>query len=161
MRTLDEIKKLLTPSIDWADVLKDAILQKYGENILVSISFSDGIVTEREEDQVLLQGAMVSNNQLLIYTGIFYTDDFVGFEFGVPSPIRMKDRIFCPNDRLKEFTHKVVMTDECDVECDFSNPKWYEKKRFENIDDDLCSERYRDKIIQVINGEMSYTSYRG
>lgn len=160
MKTLDEIKGLLTGSINWADVLKDAILQKYGEKVLVSLSFRDSIVTERDEDQTLLQGAMVSDNRLLIYTGIFYTDDFVSCQFGVPSPTRMKDRVFCPNDCLKEFTYKVVMTDKCEVECDFSNPKWYEKKYFTNINDNLCSEYYRDKIIQTINGEMSYGSYR-
>ena len=126
MKTIEEVKTLLDDNINWGEILKDVVLQKFGENKLISnreiYSHSVG------DPDAFLTAVIVSNGNVFVYFDIMYGSDFEGFEFGVLETNKNKlnkDNIYISQNALKEFTRLLIYGEpqkyDNIIEYDFNN----------------------------------------
>ena len=126
MRTLEEVKVLLEDNTNWGEILKDVVLQKFGENKLIS---NRGIYSHSVGDpDAFLTAVIVSNGNVFVYFDIMYGSDFEGFEFGVLETNKNKenkDNIYISQNALKEFTRLLIYGEQQKydniIEYDFNN----------------------------------------
>lgn len=147
MKTIEEVKILLDDKTNWGEILKDVVLQKFGENKLISIS--DGVYSHSLGDpDAHLVAVIVSNGKLFVYRDIVYGGDSDGFDFGLLEIKKKKeneDNCYVSQSALKEFTRKLIYGKKNDIfiEYDFNNELSEEER-----DDMLCECIYTSLLTQ-------------
>lgn len=171
MKTIEEVKSLLEFDINWSEILKDVVLQKFGENKLISVNngvFSHSLGVNSLE----LTAVIVSNEKLFGYCD--YCDDCgysEGFEFGLletnydTHKHNHKKNLYVLPNALKEFTRKLIYGKENDiiVEYDFNNELSKEERDFMPfeyisyvlLDDDMFYNKTKEILKNGI-GRITY-----
>ena len=157
MKTLEEIKDILCDNHNYGELLKDAILQKFGENKLISCNGYKS--HELGDANGYLNAVVVSNGVLFVYTSMRYRGEDFGFCFGALETnidLLNNENEFASQDSLKKFTNKVI-ENGCVIEYDFDN-EWDEIQKKNNYFYFLPSiwlkKRYYDNIKEIIaNGK--------
>lgn len=171
MKTIEEVKLLLDFDINWSEILKDVVLQKFGENKLISVSgvFSHSLGVEHSLELVAV---IVSNEKLFGYCDncddCGYSD---GFEFGLLETNydihknNHKENIYVLPNALKEFTRKLIYGKENDIiiEYDFNNELSKEERdfmSFENISSVLIEDdMFYNKTKEILKNGIGRISY--
>ena len=90
MRTLEEVKVLLEENTNWGEILKDVVIQKYGENKIVTLTHGEYSHSLGDPD-AFLKSVIVSNGNIFVYHESVYGGDVDGFEFGLLKIIEEDD----------------------------------------------------------------------
>ena len=165
MKTLEEVKTLIEDNNNWVDILKDVIIQKFGENKLIS---NKGAYSNVNGDfYEFLRGAIVSNGNLFIYTQYYLRcNESDGFKFGIVETDiekyenNWKERCYVTQTSLKEFT-KNIFNEENFIEYDF-NAELNENEREDLLPyyiwSSLLTHKYNDlkKILNDGKGCIFY-----
>lgn len=173
MKTIEEIKTLIEDKTDYAELLKDTIIQLVGENKLVSCG---GVFSHRYEDVIMdLRSAMVSNGKLFVFVDESWVDDnYAGFMFGaleiITQNVNYNSEKFAPNEEvcyvklnaIKNFIHKLIYQKFMDkfkgkfnvnvIDYDFDNElSKEERKEIDTfISPKMFSEEYYDKVKDIL-----------
>jgi hypothetical protein len=166
MKTIEEIKILLDDGINWGEILKDAILQKFGENKLISVC--NGVFSHPiGEENIYLVAVIVSNEKLFVYRDISYCGDSNGFDFGLLETNyekhKNKENVYVFPNALKEFTRKLIYGEKNDIfiEYDFDNELSEEERDdmfCECIYTSLLTQNY-DELKEVLKNGKGYFNF--
>ena len=171
MKTIEEVKLLLDFDINWSEILKDVVLQKFGENKLISVN---GVFSHLlgEENSLELAAVIVSNEKLFGYCDICddcgYSD---GFVFGLletnydTHKHNHKKNLYVLPNALKEFTRKLIYGKGNDIiiEYDFNNELSQVERDFmpfENISSVLIEDdMFYNKTKEILKNGIGRISY--
>ena len=171
MKTIEEIKILLDDNTNWGEILKDVVLQKFGENKLISVN---GVFSHLlgEENSLELAAVIVSNEKLFGYCDI--CDDCgysEGFVFGLletnydTHKHNHKKNLYVLPNALKEFTRKLIYGKGNDIiiEYDFNNELSQVERDFmpfENISSVLIEDdMFYNKTKEILKNGIGRISY--
>ena len=172
MKTIEEVKSLLDFDINWSEILKDVVLQKFGENKLISVSNGAFSHLLGVENTLELVAVIVSNEKLFGYCDncddCGYSD---GFVFGLletnynTHKHNHKKNVYVLPNALKEFTRKLIYgkDDDIIIEYDFNNEVSKEERDFMPfeyishvlIEDDM----FYNKTKEILKNGIGYISY--
>lgn len=162
MKTIEEVKLLLSDNVNWGEILKDVVIQKFGENKIIS---SKGVYSHSIGDpDAYLVAVIVSNGKVFVYSEYRYHGDSDGFQFGLLETDCEKtnrENYFISQNALKEFTRKLIYGEEDDnfIEYDFDNElseKEREKMYTEYVYNCLFTDFYEELKETLENGKGSF-----
>lgn len=110
--TKEEIKALFTEVI-WSNILKEYIVQEYGENKLIS---TEKVVIWHDEETFFLVGAVVIDNELYFLTRHEYCGNTLYDEFGHMSANQFSD---IDESIIRLFIQNLVYDKKPHIEFDF------------------------------------------
>lgn len=157
MKTIEEIKEIIRADYNYGELLKDAILQKFGENKLISCKGYNS--HELGDADGYLNAAVVVNGILFVYVSTRYRGEDVGFCFGsleTNIDLLNSENVYASQSSLKCFTNALV-ENNCALEYDFCNEldeNKRENKNFHFITSIWLNNYYYNKIKEIIaNGK--------
>lgn len=154
MRTLEEVKVLLENNTNWGEILKDVVIQKFGENKIVSLRYGEYSHSLGDPD-AFLKSVIVSNGNIFVYHESVYGGDVDGFEFGLLKTNESNEDVYASQNALKEFVNTLIngKDNEYEIEYDFDNEMSKEEMSIK------CSywiDKYHDKIKEIIKNGKGY-----
>lgn len=159
MRTLEEVKVLLENNTNWGEILKDVVIQKFGENKIVSLRYGEYSHSLGDPD-AFLKSVIVSNGNIFVYNESVYGGDVDGFEFGLlktneDDEDESNEDVYASQNALKEFVNTLIngKDNEYEIEYDFDNEMSKEEMSIK------CSYwiyEYHDEIKEIIKNEKGY-----
>ena len=169
MRTLEEVKVLLEDNTNWGEILKDVVIQKFGENKIVTLTHGEYSHSLGDPD-AFLKSVIVSNGNIFVYHESVYGGDVDGFEFGLLK-INEEDEsddtneydeedesdedVYASQNALKEFVNILIngKDNEYEIEYDFDNEMSKEEMSIK------CSywiDEYHDEIKEIVKNGKGY-----
>lgn len=157
MRTLEEVKVLLEDNTNWGEILKDVVIQKFGENKIVTITHGKYSHSMGDPD-AFLKSVIVSNGKIFVYHESVYGGDVDGFDFGlleIKKNKENKDNCYVSQNALKEFVNTLIngKDNEYEIEYDFDNEMSKEEMSIK------CSywiDEYHDEIKEIVKNGKGY-----
>lgn len=154
MKTIDEIKEIIRSDYNYGELLKDTILQKFGENKLVSCKGYNS--HELGDAEGYINAAVVVNGILFVYISIKYGGEDLGFLFGsleTNNDLLNRENVYASQSSLKCFTNAIV-ENNCVLEYDFCNELDENKRKnkcFHFIASIWLQNYYYNKIKEIIS----------
>lgn len=160
MRTLEEVKVLLEDNTNWGEILKDVIIQKFGENKIVTLTHGEYSHSLGDPD-AFLKSVIVSNGNIFVYHESVYGGDVDGFEFGLlkinedDEEDESDEDVYASQNALKEFVNILIngKDNEYEIEYDFDNEMSKEEMSIK------CSywiDEYHDEIKEIVKNGKGY-----